>query len=152
MANILSQFRMIEFSKWRITHDTAKFHRTGNADDLCYEVTTSQGYNCKFSLNPQGLHVRKIKRRDNNVFGTEVVDNLSIFGGSCNVLMEDSSDPDADLAGVTNDSEVKDNNESDRSKDEADDSLVTTRNDDTRKVAFVDAIDTVEKSRLRFSK
>ena len=68
------------------------------------------------------------------------------------MLMEDSSDPDADLAGVTNDSEVKDNNESDRSKDEADDSLVITRNDDRRKVAFVDTIDAVEKSRLRFSK
>ena len=48
VANMLSQFRMIVYSKWRMTYDAVKFHRSGNIDDLNYDVTTPQCIQCKF--------------------------------------------------------------------------------------------------------
>ena len=57
-------------------------------------MTTPDGFSYKFSPNPQGLHVYKIKnRRGDGVFGTRCVDNVTIFGGSCHALVEDEDAP-----------------------------------------------------------
>ena len=45
---VLSQFRMIVCSKWRMTHDTARFHKSGNIAHLSYNITTPQGFQCQF--------------------------------------------------------------------------------------------------------
>ena len=87
VANTLSQFRMIAYSKWRMTYDTGRFHRSGDIANLFYDATTPQGFKCKFSLTAQGLHAHEMKRRDNNIFGTQSVDNVTIFGGDCHVLL-----------------------------------------------------------------
>ena len=97
VANILSQFRMIVCSKWRMTFDTAKYHKSGNIEDLSYNVTTHEGFQCKFQPTAHGLHVHKIKSRNGkHMFGTKHTDNLTMFGGSCHTLIESQDEQSND--------------------------------------------------------
>ena len=91
VANILSQFRMVIYSKWRICYSTERYHETGDVSDLSYDVTTPDGFNCSFTPNSQGLHVYQVpKGRGTNVFGTKKKDNVTIFGGTCHAIIENS--------------------------------------------------------------
>ena len=153
VANILSQFRMIVFSKWRMTFDAAKYHRSGNIDDLSYDVTTPAGIQCKFKPTPQGLHVFKINSRDGkNIFGKSSTDNITTFGGSCHALVENQNRPSPDVTGVLNTDELLEDNNDISSDSEVESADVTGVADSEKRVRFADAIDTEEKSRDRFSK
>ena len=103
VSNILFQFRMVVFSKWRVTHDIYKYHRSGNVDDLGHEVTTSSGFNCRFTPTKQGLCVHKTKDRSSkNMFGKDTLDNVTIFWVLCHALIEYEDGPDTNVSGVNN--------------------------------------------------
>ena len=87
-----------------MTHDTQKYHKSGNIDDLSYDVTTPEGYCCKFSPTPQGLHVFKIKDRSgSSIFDSKAGNNNAIFGGAYHVLVESQDEPDSNITGVNDD-------------------------------------------------
>ena len=44
-----------------MTYDASNCHRSGDVDDLRYEVTTLEGFTSSFTPESQGLHVCKIK-------------------------------------------------------------------------------------------
>ena len=162
VANILSQFRMVVCSEWRMTYDTQKYHRTGDIDDLSYHVTTPEGHNCKFSPTPQGLHIFKMKKRDgNDVFRSKVVNNHSIFGGACHLLMENQDQPNLAIAGVPTEgndansedlagvsTEVNSNAEEIEGNGDAGSAGVSNQ----KKVRFEEAAATIAGSRSKFSK
>ena len=45
-----------------MTDETRNYHKSGDVDDLSYEVTTPEGFTCGFAPSSQGLHVNKVKR------------------------------------------------------------------------------------------
>ena len=136
VANILSQFRMIAHSKWRMTYDTAKYHKSGNIEDLCYDVITSEGHRCKFIPTRQGLHVYKIQcKNSKDILGSRCTDNKTIFGGSCHTLVESEDEPFENLTGVSQEGVE-----------------VTGVTNEEKDSSMSGAINTIEKSRNRFSK
>ena len=135
-----------------MTYDTQKFHKSGDIDDLSYNVTTPEGYHCRFSPNHQGLHAFKIKDRSgNNIFGSKVTNNRTIFGNSCHVLMEGQDNPESDVTGVTQ-------NDDDEGTDDSETTgvFVNKANEgiesNEKKVRFQEAIGTVMGGRSKFSK
>ena len=94
VARILSQFRMMVCSKLRMNYDADEHHKSGNIDDLKYDMTNLEGRCCKLSPTPQVLHVLKIKsHRNGNIFGSKSLNNATIFGGSCRALIENQDMP-----------------------------------------------------------
>ena len=86
---MLSQFRMVVFSKWRMTHNTYKHNQTGDVNALYYDAVTSQGFECKFTPDIQGLQAYKVNHKNRNkLFGSKVHDNGSMFGGTYHAVTE----------------------------------------------------------------
>ena len=154
VANILSQFRMIAYSRWMITFDTSKYNKSGNIEDLSYNVTTQEGVKYKFSPMPQELHVHRIGiKQDKNIFGNKSANNMTIFGGSYHTLVENDNEPIREVIGVisiigTNE-ELSEDAEEDNPKENSE---ITGVKHSNKNVQFKDVIYIVTKSRDRFSK
>ena len=72
-----------------MTYNTDRCHQTGNIDNICYDATTSEGLNYKFTPTLQDLHVCKVDRQtDGNLFGTKFHNNVTMFGSSCHMVIE----------------------------------------------------------------
>ena len=94
IANMLSQFYIVVHNKWRMPYDTINYRRSRDIDDLSYEVTTPEGFTCSFTRASQGLHVHKINKRcDRNIFGSNITDNKTIFGGIFCAVIEGKDQP-----------------------------------------------------------
>ena len=108
----------------------------------------------------QGLHAHKIKRCDNNAFGTQSVDNVTIFGGDYHALLEDSDRPSADFAGVDAEGDGVMNGlgsavghaNDPSSKGTANDEGSNNNENSAKRATFADEIETIDKSRARLSK
>ena len=93
VANMLSQFRMIVHSKWKVYHSADKFHESGNINDLGFDVETPQGFRCKFTPTPQGLHVYHVNKDcKGKIFGGAKVDDKLLHVGSCHAIMQEAYD------------------------------------------------------------
>ena len=68
ISNILSQCRMSDFSKCRMSCNTCTCNETGRSQDLCYEVTTKEGRRCMFLPAPEGLNSHVIPRHAKGFF------------------------------------------------------------------------------------
>ena len=112
VANILSQFRMAAHSKWRMKFDADEHHKSGEIEDLSYDMTTGDGFNCNFTSTSKGLHVCSIKdRRKDGIFGTKVTNNVNILGSTCHALIENEGEPEGYLADDANLSGVSDSSD-----------------------------------------
>ena len=63
---MISQFQMVVFRKWRMTHNTDKHHQTGDVNDVCYDVVNPK------VLNENLLLRRRDYRRAKLVLKTEI--------------------------------------------------------------------------------
>ena len=80
---MMSQFRMVVHSKWKITYNTEMCHKSKDIKDLSYDVMTVQGFECKLVPNAQELHVCKVNpKSQGKKFGADSGGNKSIFGRS----------------------------------------------------------------------
>ena len=65
---------MARHSRWSINYSTDKFLKTGDVEDLCFNVVTQEGFKCKFVPTIKGLHVFRVDRKNcRNIFGSKGV-------------------------------------------------------------------------------
>ena len=70
MANVLSQNRMAEYSKWSTSCDADRCHKTGRDKDLCHNATKNEGVRHKFVPTKEGSHACVASRNiDSSIFG-----------------------------------------------------------------------------------
>jgi len=79
-ANILSRYRMVTQSKWRVSYNSARYHETGNEGDLSEHVVTPEGSEFDLAPNRRGLHVLDCTKyfevgRNGCVFGNLIPDD-----------------------------------------------------------------------------
>ena len=103
------------------------------------------------------------------MFGTQTIDNITTFGGSCHSLVESDDGPNASFTGVEDRLSEVEHNQSDSvgingndddenempgliHEDQIDVEIDDDNNERIKNVRLADAIDTVAKSRTRFSK
>ena len=128
-ANILSAHRMVIHSGWSVNYSTDKFLKTNRIKDLAYECTTNEGVKVCFRPTKQGLYIMDCSKyfeagvTQPHVFGKLNTDNGTHYGlAMCERRTLD--DPLECKQGCY----IEEN------------------------VDFEEAIDTIEKSKQRFSK
>ena len=107
VASMLSKFRMVVHSKWKMTHNTEACHKTKDVKDLSYDAMTPQWFEYKCIPNSQGLRVYKVNPKNKGrTFGANPDDNESIFCGSCHVVMESDGSEAEDVSIDTGDGKM----------------------------------------------
>ena len=155
MANVLFQSMMAMHSKLDVECITKRFKLSGDVADLSYEVTTQEGFKCKFSPTAKGFHVCEIDRsRSKNDFGNRGLDeSMHVVDGIChatlriNAGVDDEPEGRADddnLAGVTDEGPDKEDHADVNDQGSNDDVEITGVQDN--------AIDSVRESIKRFAK
>ena len=135
-------------SRWQMSCDTEAHSRNGHVRDLSYNVITNEGRKCKFMPTRNGLHALVVNEKSvNEVFGELLTENGTQFGEAMSYMCLDNHCNDKNITGVTATEEIEDTGVTDHSNF----SGVITDDDDKIDV-LDDAIDTIAKSRRKFSR